>query len=418
MKSRTNDETPAGISWGYGSPRWSGEITDCSVPVTFDQYSMCSYGCLYCFSRFQRARHWGHDLKAVNPERFKAAMLDERSQFHQFFSARHVMQWGGLADPFDQTERKHGIGLQILRVLKDLDYPITFSTKGTWWTEDDRYAELFKGQKNWNVKVSIITSDQGLATAIEPRVPTVEGRLAAIERIASWSCGGATLRLRPFILGASNRKDGHLTLINQAAARGATAVSTEFLCVEQRSYKGRYMMMQLGKIIGYDIYQFYKKHSSGCGYLRLNRQIKQGIILGMQSLTHSCGMRFYVSDAHFKELCDNGSCCGLPASWNYVRGQWCEALQIAKSQGTVQWDDISGYYEHIKKVMFNNAQGFNTTSTTRRNRYKNFTMYDYLRSIWNDVTAGQNPAKMYEVLEPVGRTDAGDLIYRYKGDAQ
>lgn len=76
--------------------------------------------------------------------------------------------------------------------------------------------------------------------------------------------------------------------------------------------------------------QFYKKYSCSTGYLRLNRHIKEPFIRNMKNKCEEVGMRFYVSDAHFKELCCNGSCCGLPADWNYSRGQWCEALQIAK----------------------------------------------------------------------------------------
>ena len=34
----------------YGSPRWTAEITDCSLPLTLDTYSNCSFGCVYCFS--------------------------------------------------------------------------------------------------------------------------------------------------------------------------------------------------------------------------------------------------------------------------------------------------------------------------------------------------------------------------------
>lgn len=40
----------------YGSPRWSGEIMDCSMPVTFDQYSNCSFGCIYCALRGTKIR--------------------------------------------------------------------------------------------------------------------------------------------------------------------------------------------------------------------------------------------------------------------------------------------------------------------------------------------------------------------------
>jgi len=32
----------------YASPRWSQEILDCSMPMTFDTYSRCSYNCFYC----------------------------------------------------------------------------------------------------------------------------------------------------------------------------------------------------------------------------------------------------------------------------------------------------------------------------------------------------------------------------------
>ena len=32
----------------YGSPRISSEIMDCSMPMTFDSFSYCSMGCLYC----------------------------------------------------------------------------------------------------------------------------------------------------------------------------------------------------------------------------------------------------------------------------------------------------------------------------------------------------------------------------------
>ena len=39
----------------YASPRWTMEIPDCSMPMTFDTYSKCAYNCLYCFSYFQKS---------------------------------------------------------------------------------------------------------------------------------------------------------------------------------------------------------------------------------------------------------------------------------------------------------------------------------------------------------------------------
>ena len=45
----------------YTSPRWTGEIADCSLPMTLDTYSNCAFGCVYCFSQFQRSVGGGKD---------------------------------------------------------------------------------------------------------------------------------------------------------------------------------------------------------------------------------------------------------------------------------------------------------------------------------------------------------------------
>lgn len=62
---------------GYSSPRWTGEIADCSLPVTFDTYSNCSFGCVYCFSQYQRGiggskeDYLAKRVKSVDPEKIK-----------------------------------------------------------------------------------------------------------------------------------------------------------------------------------------------------------------------------------------------------------------------------------------------------------------------------------------------------------
>ena len=245
-----------------------------------------------------------------------------------------------MSDQFDGFERKYGKTLELLKFFKDIDYPLCFSTKAIWFTKDERYMDLIRGQKNWNFKFSIITLDEAKAHVIEKGVPTPKERLEAIGRIAEADAGGATLRLRPFIIGISTPT--YLDLIREAASKGADAMSTEFMCVEQRSPTLREYMPKFNELCGFDFMEFYKKYSVSTGYLRLNRKIKKPFFEKMKALADELGIRFYVSDAHFKELCNNGSCCGLPPAWNYSRGQWCEALQIAKNspEHIVRWDDV------------------------------------------------------------------------------
>lgn len=408
----------------YQSPRWSNEIADCSMPMTFDTYSNCSFGCLYCFSQFQRAvgngkdNYFGKVANPVNVERIKKMFLDpdnHAGQFAEYIKQRRVMQWGGLSDQFDGFERKYGKTLELLRFFKEINYPLCFSTKATWWTKDERYMSLIRGQKNWNFKFSVITLDEEKAREMERGVPSPMERLEAIRRIAEADAGGATLRLRPFIIGIST--PSYLDLIREAGERGASALSTEFMCVEVRSKVLKDNMPIFNRLCGFDFMEFYKRYSVSTGYLRLNRKVKEPFIRNMKEACDRYGMRFYVSDAHFKELCCNGSCCGLPESFNYSRGQFCEALQIAKRKGFVTWDDIRQDIESLHGgYQFVGASGFNMRSSEYKSHFCGMTMAEYMRWLWNNPQAGQNPYKMFEgIIRPEGKDAEGNLIYVYNG---
>lgn len=408
----------------YSSPRWTAEVADCSMPMTFDTYSNCAFGCMYCFAQFQRgigtsAEAYANkgEVRHVNVDAIKRMFLDPDQwggQFAEYIKQRKVMQWGGMSDEFDGYERRYGKTLELLRFFKDIDYPLCFSTKGAWFTKDERYMELIRGQKNWNFKFSIITLDQEKAHIIERGVPSPMERLEAIQRIAEADAGGATLRLRPFIIGVSTPT--YLDLIREAANHGATAMSTEFLCVEQRSPTLKEFMPTISAMAGFDVMAFYRKYSVSSGYLRLNRKVKEPFVMKMKDLCDELGMRFYVSDAHFKELCHNGSCCGLPPTWNYSRGQFCEALQIAKKNGRVYWKDIAPDIDKLLDFDWSRATGFNCNSSEKRAKFYGMSMANYMKWLWNNPQAGQNLYKMFEgIVVPDGKDEEGNLIYKYAG---
>lgn len=406
----------------YSSPRWSKEIYDCSMPMTLDTYSKCAYNCAYCFSVYQKdvgvakAGYRACGVRSVNIEYIKDMFtLKKETQFTPYIKERRPIQWGGLADQFDEFEREHGVTLELLKFFRSIDYPICFSTKGAWWTKDKRYTDIIKGSKNINVKFSIITTDEKAAKVVEAGCPTPQERIDAMKRIADLGIDGVTLRLRPFIIGLSDRTMDDL--INKAGQAGATAISTEFFCLEDRSIKGKTLLFpRISNIIGFDIYKFYKKHSKTVGYLRLSRAVKKPYIKRMQELAKANNMRFYVSDAHFKELCHNGSCCGLKESWHYTRGQFCEALMIAKRSGYVKWSDIEKDLSYAKTFLWRKSDGYNTGSAETRGKFYYHTMYDYLRYVWNNPKRGESPYKMYEgILYPIKKDENGDLVYEYKG---
>ena len=128
-------------------------------------------------------------------------------------------------------------------------------------------------------------------------------------------------------------------------------------------------------------------------------------------------MRFYVSDAHFKESCSGSCCCGLPPNWDYSRGNFSFALEIAKEKGEVKWTDIEHDMYFLENFEFRQAKGFNHGSTDARAKFNGMSMKDYMRYLWNSPKAGQSPYKLFEkVLIPNGTDENGDIIYKYNED--
>ena len=414
----------------YTSPRITGEILDCSMPMTFDQYGNCGYNCQYCFSTFQRALGIGKEnylakkVKKVSVNKIKNMFTDpdkHGGDFKDIIKQKITMQWGGLSDPFCPIEKQLGVGYELLKFFKEIKYPICFSTKGTFMLEPKykKYLDLFEGmEKHWSFKETIISLDEKACAEIEAGVPSPLKRLEVLKRLSDMGIW-TILRLRPFIIGLSDKT--YEELINKAADIGCKAMSTEFFCLELRSIniaREKYDLMS--KVIGFDIVQFYKNISTSSGYLRLNYEIKRPYIDKMEAICRARGLNFHVSDAHHKERGVSGSCCGLPnkglnepALTNYHRCQFTNALQIAKAKGEVHWSDISKYGQWMRNYQYS-INGVTAFSNAKRESFKNMSMYDVMRNIWNSPKQAKSPYKYFGgVLMPIGLDENKDVVYKY-----
>lgn len=410
----------------YASPRWSYEILDCAMPMTFDTYSNCAHQCLYCFSFFQRAigksadDYLHHKVKAVNPDKIKRMFLEPdkyAGQFAPYIKKRLVLQWGGLSDGFDWYERKFRVSLELLRFFNSIDYPVSISTKGVWWLDDPEYVEAVRGRKNQHWKYSIITANEEHVKALEPGTPPAQARFAAMRKLNDLGVGATTLRFRPFVLGTS---DITMEQMLQAAKdSGCISVTTEFLTWESRaSNTSRERLDAMSKVLGYDVWQFYVDNSAhASGLLRLNYDLKRPYIKRMKELAEQLDLKFFVSDAHHKEDSYHAGCCGLPETGplsNVNRGQYAHAIKLAKENGFVKWSDISQEAKDLLDgIPFYEAEGFPNSSEMRaKHRYKS--MYDYMHDIWNNPKSWQSPARYFGgALVPSAPDENGDIVYLY-----
>lgn len=411
----------------YQSPRITGEILDCSMPMTFDQYNNCGYNCLYCFSTFQRGigvgkeDYWSKQkIKAVSVESFKNLFSKKyKGQFKYIIKNRKPFQWGGLSDPFCPIEEKFGVGLKILKFLSKIKYPVSFSSKSDLLLRDKRYWDAFmENKENYHYKCSIITLDEKIASELEIGCPTPKRRLEVLEKLSKAGVE-TTLRLRPIIIGITDKTA--LKLIKLAAQAGVKSISTEFFCLEARANNlTKLKYRKMSKLCGFDIMKYYKKLSKGSGYLRLNYDLKTKYLKPIKKQCEKYGLKLHVSDCHHKELSFSGSCCGLPDDHptlsNYQKSQFTNAIVIARKNGEVRFSDIKEDFKWLKSFKWLKAIGYNTGSDTKRLKKQDLSMYDYMRNAWNNPKDLHSPYAYFGgALKPIGVDDDKNIIYKYVG---
>lgn len=129
------------------------------------------------------------------------------------------------------------------------------------------------------------------------------------------------------------------------------------------------------------------------------------------------GLRFHSSDAHIRDLNDACNCYGVPPEWGCsCTGHIGQAVIIAREKGSVRYSDIAPQQNKYFSFLWQKANSFNTSSNKTRALFFGTTMAQWLRLKWNDQKSGSGVAKGYgDVLEPTGRDENGDIIYKYTG---
>jgi len=409
----------------YHSPRLSYETPDCSMPLTFDTYSTCSFKCLYCFSWMERAHNpalqaridKGDFVTKIDIDKLKKMFFgkagDKQSKtiYDVFIKNKKVMQWGGLTEPFDLIEEKEGESLKLIKFFKEINYPIRICTKGARVLMKPEYIEAFRGAKNFIMMWTIITTDDEMAKKIEVNAPSSSERFEAMKFYHNLGIP-QIIRIRPFIQGVTS--NCWEELIKKAHDCGAEAISVEWLCIQRMAgVKVRERYEKMSQVLGYDIFEYYRKLSTGTiSYMRLNPKIKEKYVYGMRDLCHKLGMRFAISDPHFKHLNDTLSCCGLGSNWNFITPPWNLALKIANEKGIVYWKDVENCIDWARLFKGSEIWISRNLITHRRRKIQN--AKDYIRTMWNTTKkAGYCPYLYFAgYLEPIGKDKEGNVIYK------
>ena len=188
----TRDEAPAPLETEitFERPRTiitRNESPDISFDRTINPYRGCEHGCSYCFARPTHAYlglSAGLDFESRLFVKEGAAALLERELANPKYRPR-VIALGVNTDAYQPIERRYRVTRSLLEVLARARHPVGIITKSNLILRDLDILAPMAADGLVKVFVSVTTLDRDIARRMEPRAPTPERRIEAIERLAA-----------------------------------------------------------------------------------------------------------------------------------------------------------------------------------------------------------------------------------------
>jgi DNA repair photolyase len=186
----TREETPEPLATEVTIERPKSVITRNESPdISFDRsinpYRGCEHGCFYCFARPTHAfmgLSAGLDFESRLFAKEGAATLLER----ELAAAKYVpapIAFGTNTDPYQPIERQYRITRSLLETLQRARHPLSIVTKSNLVLRDLDILSDMGRDGLVKVFLSVTTLDRELARKMEPRAPTPQKRLEAIEAL-------------------------------------------------------------------------------------------------------------------------------------------------------------------------------------------------------------------------------------------
>ncbi len=147
-------------------------------------YVGCQHACVYCYAQFY-ARRWGRtepwgsyvEVKVNAPELLAKEIRRKR---------RGVVYLSSMTDPYQPVERKYELTRRLLEILRERDWPVLVQTKSPLVLRD---IDVLKGFSQVKVGMTIITLKEEVRRVMEPRAPSVDERIRALEELKEQGIG-------------------------------------------------------------------------------------------------------------------------------------------------------------------------------------------------------------------------------------
>ncbi len=164
---------------------WKSQLCTCPTKLTFNPYTGCDHGCLYCY-----ASSYIPNFSECRPKKNLISRLRRESTKLK----GELVSISNSSDPYPQLEAKTGLTRKCLEILTKNQCKLQIVTKSDLVTRD---IDVLKTNP-CVVSVTILTADDELSKKLEPGAPVSTKRLKVIETLAKAGIP-TTVRIDPVI---------------------------------------------------------------------------------------------------------------------------------------------------------------------------------------------------------------------------
>jgi DNA repair photolyase len=246
---------------------------------------------------------------------FYRAQKSNDGMEYDLIRQRSPVQIGHASDPLQPAEKRYGVTLEVLRILRMNEYPTIITTKFPGSLTEPPYLRVLDGLP-LVVQCSISTEDLVMLSKLEPNAPSWKRRMAALSTLHDAGVH-VILRLWPFIPDLAGNLE---SLLMTAKDAGVQTVQCNFL----KLFNAGRDVRRFRDALGYDL------QDSSCMAWEQRGNFKiaslgdqRREILALEDMCHGLGLRVVSCDdltgsRNWQDCCGVGKLPGFkPSPWAY-----------------------------------------------------------------------------------------------------
>ena len=292
----------------------------CPMAFRVDMYRGCDFGCKYCFANMNAFHEIGTGLSTWRQadvvqvrKVFELALntdKESKSTIVELLRNRVPLHCGGMSDPFQSREWELGLTKELIKISKEFNYPIVFSTKTDHLEKE--YYELLD-PKIHAFQVSIMGWTRDYIRKWEGNTATAQARCEFVQLLRNDYDIWCSVRIQPII----NKWEAVALML--ALRDLPSYYSIEHLHVIADSWAGQEALLTHCKGS--------RSFTQNGGVTEFKAEVKRKNIKLLTSVANSFGVKVGAADNDFHYMSQSRCCCGTDtiggAFDNYLKFNSC-----------------------------------------------------------------------------------------------